>query len=405
MARESIGAAIGELISGAALFGNGSRPGGVLETPNKLDDPARRNLRESWERVHGGAASSHTTAILEQGVSFKPISITNKDAMWIEARQFSVEEFARWLRIPPHKIQHLLRSTFNNIAEQNIEYVTDTLMPWLIRWEQEIHKKLIAPMRGPGVRSELFAEHVVAALLRGDPESQAKAFATGRQWGWLSANDVRGKMNDNPIGESGDVYMVQVNMQNGERLLDEPEPEPIVPSPGDGAANAGVRLLALEESRRRCLDADGELEKIVRIADVHAPMMVQAFRQILRLEVDRVAGAAKRGWSDDWAEQFYEEHVKHVRGALIPVVETFVGSVWAALDYGIMLESVTRAVAEETEAMARRHCDASRDGLRRTTVSVLKATLDSWSNGRANTSAIAEMRRLVKVIRPMRERS
>ena len=116
-------------------------------------------------------------------------------------------------------------------------------------------------------------------------------------------------------------------------------------------------------------------------------------------------GAARRGKFDDWVEGFYGDHVQHVRGALIPVVETFVGSVWAALDYGVMLESVTRAVAEETDAMARRHCDASRNGLRRTASSVLKATLESWSNGRANTSAIAEMRRLVKVIRPMRERS
>ena len=413
MARESIGVALALRASGAALFGNNSRPGGVLQTPNKLDGAARRNMRESWERVHGGAESFNKTAILEQGVTFTPIAITNKDAMWIEAGHFSVEEFARWLRIPPHKIQHLLRSTFSNIVAQNIEYVTDTLMPWLIRWEQEIQRKLITPMFGARIRSPFFAEHVVDALLRGDIETRYRAYAIARNWGWESANSILGLENRNPIGPQGDVYLVPENMANAERLLDEPEPPSDVPPPGDGdgdnddngAVDASVRLLALEQSSRVARDVNGDDEKIHKIADVHAPMLVEAFRRVLRVEVKQVTNRAKSGKFDDWAEQFYEAHVKHVRGALIPVVETFVGSVWAALDYGVMLESFTRAVAEETDAMARRHCDASRDGLRRTTSSVLKATLESWSNGRANTSAIAEMRRLVKVIRPMRERS
>ena len=413
LARESIGVALAERAAGAALFGNYSRPGGVLTTPNKLDDAARRNMRESWERIHGGAESAHKTAILEQGVTFTPIAITNKDAEWIESRQFSVEEFARWIRTPLHKIGHLLRSTFANITEQNIEYVTDTLGPHAKYWQEEIQRKLIQPRFPERNRSDLFVDHDFSELLRGNPEIFAKSLATGRQWGWFSTNDVREKMNENPIGEEGDVYMVQVNMQNGARLLDEPDSKPVPPSPGDddgdnddnGAVDAGVRLLAIEQSRRVARDVTDDADKIQRIADVHAPMMVEAFRRVLRIEVKQVTNRAKSGKFDEWAEQFYETHVQHVRGALIPVVDTFVNSVWAALDYGVMLESVTRAVAEETDAMARRHCDASRDGLRRTTSSVLKATLDSWSNGRANTSAIAEMRRLVKVIRPMRERS
>ena len=413
LAREGIGVALALRASGAALFGNNSRPGGVLQTPQKLDDAARRNMRKSWERVHGGAEAFHKTAILEQGVTFTPIAMTNKDAMWIEAGHFSVEEFARWLRIPPHKIQHLLRSTFSNIVAQNIEYVTDTLMPWLIRWEQEIQRKLIAPLFGNRSRAPFFAEHVVDALLRGDIETRYKAYAIGRNWGWESANSILGLENRNPIGPQGNVYLVPENMGNAERLLDEPEPEPVVPPPSDddgdnddnGAVAAGVRLLAVAASARAALGVKGETEKIQKIADVHTPMMVEAFRRVLRIEVKQVTNRAKSGKFDDWAERFYEEHVQHVRGALIPVVETFVGSVWAALDYGVMLEGVNRDVAEETEAMARRHCDASRDGLRRTTSSVLQATLESWSNGRANTSAIAEMRRLVKVIRPMRERS
>ncbi|MCH8851726.1 MAG: phage portal protein [Planctomycetes bacterium] len=192
LARESIGAALAAQASGAALFGSGTRPGGILEIPGRVSDKTLTNLRASWEVMHRGVTNSHKTAILEQGMTYKSISLPHKDAQWIESREFSVAELSRWLRIPPHKIGHLRDATFSNIESQNREYVVDTLQPWLVRWEQEIARKLIPP------RSRLSVEHLVEGLLRGDTATRYEAYGKAIRDGWMSRNEVRERENLNP---------------------------------------------------------------------------------------------------------------------------------------------------------------------------------------------------------------
>lgn len=192
LARESIGAALAAQASGAALFANGSRPGGVLEIAGELKPEAHEHLRKSWQEVHGGTANAHRTAILEYGLTYKSIALPHKDSQWIESRQFDVSELARWLRLPPHKIGHLADATFSNIESQSREYVCDTLQPWLVRWEQEIARKLIP------VRSKMFVEHLVDGLLRADTEKRFEAYGKAIRDGWMSRNEVRERENLNP---------------------------------------------------------------------------------------------------------------------------------------------------------------------------------------------------------------
>jgi hypothetical protein len=128
-----------------------------------------------------------------------------KDAQLTEARQAQVIEICRFYRMPPHKIAHLMQATFSNIEHQAIEFVTDTIMPWCTRWEQAVSRDLI-------VEPDTYvAEFLLMALLRGDVASRYSAYAIGRQWGWLSINDVRGFENLNPI-EGGDEYLEPLNM-------------------------------------------------------------------------------------------------------------------------------------------------------------------------------------------------
>jgi phage portal protein BeeE len=100
----------------------------------------------------------------------------------------------------------LERATFSNIEQQSISYVVDAIRPWAVRWEQAINQQLL---NGSGM---FFAEHSVDGLLRGDISSRYAAYAVGRQWGWLSINDIRGLENMNPIAKGGDVYLTPMNM-------------------------------------------------------------------------------------------------------------------------------------------------------------------------------------------------
>ena len=220
MARESIGLGLATQDFGAAFFGNDTTMGVILKTAATLKPEERRNLEESLQAARGRAADAYKFMVLDNGLDVSRTGIPPEDAQFLETRQFQVEEIARWFRVPPHKLQHLARATFSNIEYQSLEYVQDTLLPWLVRWEQEYRRKLLS-------QSSLFVEHNVDGLLRGDFASRMEGFRTGITGGWMSPNEVRRKMNMNPIeGEEGDRYYMQGAMVRLDRIGEEPEPPP-----------------------------------------------------------------------------------------------------------------------------------------------------------------------------------
>ena len=226
-AREVIGAALATQGYGARLFSNDARPGGILEHPGKIGADAAARLKQSWSSAHSGVGNSHKVAVLEEGMSFKPISMSAEDSQFLQTRKFQVSEIARIFRVPPHMIGDLERATFSNIEQQSIGFVRDTIRPWLVRWEQAISRDLI---QDPETN---FAEFSVDALLRGDIASRYAAYAVGRINGWLSANEIRSLENMNPI-EEGDDYLIPLNMTQAgadpadvqEDLTPEPADEP-----------------------------------------------------------------------------------------------------------------------------------------------------------------------------------
>jgi HK97 family phage portal protein len=221
MARDSFGLGMAAQRFGSTFFGNGATFGGALTHPGELGQEGRDNLRASIEAEHKGASRAHRFLILEEGMKYEKFGVDPNDAQFLETRQFEIAEVARWFDLPPHKLRDLSRATFSNIEQQAIEFVVDTLMKWFIRWEQEINRKLIPKLE----RNIQFVEHLVDGMLRGDIGTRYSAYATGRQWGWLSANDVRDKENMNPLpGEDGNIYLVPSNMTTPERILNPPPP-------------------------------------------------------------------------------------------------------------------------------------------------------------------------------------
>jgi HK97 family phage portal protein len=211
LARESVGLGLAAQNFGAAFYGNGAMPGGVLEHPAKLSPEAHKRLRESWESVHQGAENAHKIAVLEEGMKFGKMSIPPEEAQFLESREFQTEEICRWFRMPPHKAGHLKRATFSNIEHQGIEYVSDTLMPWGKRWESEVKMKLMAENE-PG----LYAEHSYTSLLQADSLARAQFYTSQFQVGALSPNEIRALENRNPI-EDGDKHFVQLNLTTLEK--------------------------------------------------------------------------------------------------------------------------------------------------------------------------------------------
>jgi HK97 family phage portal protein len=209
--RETIGLSEGTREYGARFFGNDARPGVILEYPARISAEGVKNLKESVEKGHRGLSNSHRLMVMEDGAKLHTIGVPPEDAQFLETRKFQRSEIAGIFRVPPHKIGDLEKATFSNIENENLSYVVNTLRAWLVRWEQELNRKLFAD------DPEHFAEFNLEGLLRGDVKSRYDSYALGRQWGWLSANDVRERENMNPIN-GGDVYLVPMNMMAAEDI-------------------------------------------------------------------------------------------------------------------------------------------------------------------------------------------
>lgn len=207
IARETIGLAQQEQRYSSSMLENGTKLSGVLEHPETLDDAASKRLTESFRKAYSGAANSGKVAVLEEGMKFHTISMTNADAQFVESKKLTITDIARIFQIPPHMIGDLERSTNNNIEQQSLEYVIYTILPWAVRIEQAIHRDVISF----GDRNELFVKFAMDGLLRGDFQSRMNGYNIGLQSGVLRFNDARNLEDLDPY-EWGDASMVPMNM-------------------------------------------------------------------------------------------------------------------------------------------------------------------------------------------------
>lgn len=204
--RETVGFAIAATEMGASMYGNGANVSGVLSIQGPLSPESIVKLREAWHDAYHGISNTGKTAVLDNGAVWNRVSMSPVDAQYIEARKFQRGEIAAIYRIPPHKIGDLEHATFSNIEHQSIEFVTDSLTPWLRRYEQAVQRDLLIG------EDDIYCEFLVEGLLRGDSQGRAAFYKELSMIGALSVNEIRDRENLNRIGAEGDARYVQSNM-------------------------------------------------------------------------------------------------------------------------------------------------------------------------------------------------
>ena len=210
---ETLSRALAVQAYGARFFANDGQAGGVIEHPNSFktaDD--REKFVAAWRRARTGR-SAHRDAVLEHGAKYNRQALDNEKSQFIETERMMAIQVARIWHVPPHKIRSLEGAIKSNIEQQALEFVTDKLLGVVALHEASVKQDVIDPMTAAAnLPDDYFAEYNVAGLMRGDLLSRYRAFAMGRQWGWLSVNDIRRLENMRPI-EDGDVYLQPMNMQ------------------------------------------------------------------------------------------------------------------------------------------------------------------------------------------------
>ncbi len=396
-ASQTIGTGLAAESYAGAFFGSGSTVGGVLQYPGTLNDEGRENLRKGWADIHVGPENAFNPAILEQGLTWKEIGVPPKEAQFLEARQFQVVEIARWFRIPPHKIQSLDKATFSNIEEQNIDYVTDTLTSWFVRWEQEAARKLF-----PGTQ-QFFAEHLITTLLRGDQDARSKFYKALFNMASLSPNDVRELENLNPIpGEAGNQYYIQANMTTLD-IVNEGRNTTV-------KTDENGEIVAIAPSLAQLDAAPVDSNNVNAQVDMHMPAFMDAAERVIKREKNAVAdvvkkysrvrsacdenggidpGTGKEYSSEDqnrdfwgWLLKFYGGHRDYIINAFKPSIEILAGIT------GLPGEGTPGEIAEIiAETISTKYCDAATLLIfNHYNSSTAEATLDNW--GATQTAAI-----------------
>jgi HK97 family phage portal protein len=282
-ARETIGLAMATESYGNRFYRHGVQPSGVLEHPGALSEEAQSRLRSSFETSYAGHDNAFKTLVLEEGMKWQKIGMSNDDAQFLETRRFTVTEIARWFRLPPHMIGDLERATFTNIEQQSLEFVAYSLLPWVRRFESAIKRDLIIR------QNTFFVQFVLDAILRGDTKTRYESYQLALQNGIMTRNEVRRLENLNDV-QGGDRFIMPLNMGTTGGAP---------PAPHGGAD---------EE------EASPESSRQVRVVQSAAERMVRKELTQVRRIATRCAGS-----SDQWryaVAGFYKRHASPLADAL-----------------------------------------------------------------------------------------
>lgn len=214
--RETLSAALGAQDYTSRFWANDARPtGGYIEAESDFKDPdALKKFRDSWQDARTGE-NRHKVAFLPRGMKYHQFAMTMEDAQFIETRKFTRSEIAGMMRVPPHMIGDLERTTFSNVEQQSIDFLVYTMAPWFRRWEQAINSGLFTEAE----QETYYAEFLVDGLLRGDATARANYFRTAILTGWMSRNEVREIENMNRA-DGLDDFIVPLNMAPTDLLAD-----------------------------------------------------------------------------------------------------------------------------------------------------------------------------------------
>lgn len=319
---QAIGIVLAAEEAAARFYGSGTQMAGVLEVPGALSEPAYERLKLTHRKLHAGVENWNRMAILEEGTKFHQLSTDPDKAQLIETRKFSISEVARILNLPPHVLKDLERSTFSNIEHQGQELVTYSFRPRAVRLEQVLEKRLLLPSERP----THFIRHNLDGFLRGDMQSRYNSYAIGRQWGWLSANDVREKEDWNPIDDGGDIYMAPINMLPADQFASAGLPDRTT---GDeGRATPPIES-------REARNARGVLLR-KRMEAAWRRTFRQRFDGLIRREAAQIRRAIKRakdgGGFDEfrlWMQEFFRDNANYTAQDVKPMFAGFAQALYA----------------------------------------------------------------------------
>lgn len=380
IAREALGLSLAAERFGAQFFGEGAWPGLAVSHPGELSDTAHARLEQSINSVHQPSAGgrSHRVILLEEGMSVsKPITISPDDSQFLETRQFQIEEMARILRCPVHKLMHKANDRpGGNLEASQLDYLQSALLQWTTRIEQECNRKLLSSSQ----RGTFYVEHLFEKMLKADVTTRVAAQSAWVAMGAMTAEYVAQLENfppPPPKAEPKPAPTPPASPPNNPPP--DPTPEPL--GGGDGGdAGSGARAtppltpaqIAAYMRAYSWPPTTWQWDPSAPAAAASAPpapvpepstararlalreLVEERVSQYVRRESGRVRQASRAGAQafEGWIASFYQREQAVLVDVLAPLVRC-----------NQALEGSDGDAREVSEAIARAHITRSRDGL------------------------------------------
>jgi hypothetical protein len=328
-------------------------PGGVLKMPGRLSPEASKRLRDAWQAAHGGASRAGRVAVLEDGLTYEPITPTARDNELIEMRKYCRQQIAAAMGVPAHKVGDTESQSYSSNEQADAEFVKHTLAGWAARLEQEASRKLLQ-------RGERYCTRInFDSLLRADMSTRYAAYAVAVTNGILTPNEIRAR-EGLPAVEGGDSIRLPMNTE----APGQPAPAPSEPAaPSDGVPpSVDVEPEAVAPSVD--LDAQDEAYSAARAAAsamaAVRPAVEGAFRRHLQRVSDYLLKQRTQAKIDKW-----EPPIDCIDDDLRATVRTLGG----------LLGNEERAT-KALDAALLRHARHLRSAV--TAIGTLSETIDGW---------------------------
>jgi hypothetical protein len=335
------------------FFAQGAVPGGVLKMPGRLSPEASKRLRDAWQAAHGGASRAGRVAVLEDGLTYEPITPTARDNELIEMRKYCRQQIAAAMGVPAHKVGDTESQSYSSNEQADAEFVKHTLAGWAARLEQEASRKLLQ-------RGERYCTRInFDSLLRADMSTRYAAYAVAVTNGILTPNEIRAR-EGLPAVEGGDSIRLPMNTE----APGQPAPAPSQPAaPSDGvppsvdvepeAVAASVDLDAQDEAYSSARAAASAMAAV-------RPAVEGAFRRHLQRVSDYLLKQRTQSKLDKW-----EPPIDCIDDDLRATVRTLGG----------LLGNEERAT-KALDAALLRHARHLRSAV--TAIGTLSETIDGW---------------------------
>jgi len=218
-AAQNLGAALSAETFADENFKSKGLLAGIIKTDKVGMAPeAKAKIANAMEgRLAKGG--SHNIGFLDEGMDFKEITTSASEASLIDWKKISIEDVARWFNIAPHKIKHLDKATYSNIEQQSLEHGSDTIAPWVKRFEEEYDAKLFREDE----RASFYVRFNTNALVRTDIKTKSEYYSRAINYGWHTRNEVRALEDynaleglDDPLTPANTFTQDQLEKQNAD---------------------------------------------------------------------------------------------------------------------------------------------------------------------------------------------